>query len=105
MRPLIKLVVLGATGTGKSSIVHQFLESTFFDKRIPTKLNSRENSYSFTVVMNGNVYEVKIVDMPMISYFPANSYYEWSDFCGCALRSAHGYLLVFDLTSPGMSFG
>jgi GTPase SAR1 family protein len=44
---------------------------------------------------------VKVLDMPCISYFPNTAYHEWSDFRSCALRSANGYLLVFDLSSPG----
>ncbi|XP_074595629.1 ras-like protein family member 10B [Brevipalpus obovatus] len=99
--PLVKLVVLGATGTGKSSIIHQFLESTFIDKRSATILNPRDNSYTFTVALNGIVHEIKLMDMPMINYFPSNTLYEWTDFRACALRSAHGYILVFNLTSPG----
>lgn len=98
---LVKLVVLGATGTGKSSIIQQFLESTFTEVRSATTLNPADNSYTFTIIMNGSVYQIKIIDMPMINYFPTNSFFEWTDYRGCALRSAHGYLLIFDLTSPG----
>lgn len=98
---LIKLVVLGAPGVGKTSIIQQFVENYFNDSYNSTTLNPFENSYNFAIIMNESVYQVKIVDMPVISYFPSNAFYEWSDYRGCALRSAHGYLLIFDLTSPG----
>lgn len=50
--------------------------------------------------MNSNLYQVKLIDMPTISYFPSNAFCEWTDYRGCALRSASAYVLVFDLTSP-----
>lgn len=100
MHHLVKLCVLGSSGVGKTSLVEQFLENNFQGDHRPTKM-SADNTYNFSILINSNLYHVKIIDMPMISYFPANTFYEWTDFRQCALRNAHGYLLVFDLTSPG----
>lgn len=99
MPHLVKLCVLGSTGVGKTSLVEQLLKNNFDSLYRPT--NQSGETSIFSVLMNSNLYQVKIIDMPMISYFPANSFYEWTDYRQCALRNANGYLLVFDLTSPG----
>lgn len=99
MPPLVKLCVLGSCGVGKTSLIQQFIENHFDVSHRPTRHSG--DTYSFSVIMNSNLYQVKIIDMPMINYFPTNTYLEWTDYRQCALRNAHGYLIVFDLTSPG----
>ena len=44
-------------------------------------------------------FQVKIVDCPVIPYFPVNSLYEWTDYRGYGLRNATAYVLVYDITS------
>ncbi|XP_054154299.1 ras-like protein family member 10B [Oppia nitens] len=98
MPRLVKLCVLGSCGVGKTSLVQQFIENNFSVSYQPTPQSG--DTYSFSVVMNSNLYQIKIIDMPAISYFPNNALQEWTDYRRSALRNAHGYLLVFDLTSP-----
>lgn len=95
---LVKLVVLGGPGVGKTSLIEQFLRNEFGEHGETSKSG---DTYNFSIIMNSNLFHVKIIDMPMINYFPANAFYEWTDYRGCALRSADAYLLLFDLTSPG----
>lgn len=93
---LVKLVVLGAPGVGKTALLEHFLQDSQ-----PIVDPAHENAYFVTVIANDTIFQVKIMDMPAIAYFPGNAYSEWQDYKGKALRNAHGYLLVFDLTSPG----
>lgn len=51
------------------------------------------------MIINEHLYEIKISDLPVIPYFPVNSYYEWTDFRFYGLRSATAYILVFDLSN------
>jgi Ras-like protein family protein 10B len=102
MPHLVKLCVLGSCGVGKTSLVEQFIYNNFDGNHRPTKLSG--DTYNFSIIsssINSNLCHIKIIDMPMISYFPTNSFYEWTDYRRCALRTAHAYIIVFDLTSPG----
>ena len=92
----VKIVVLGASGVGKTSLVEQFVCNNFPERHRTT---SRRHCYFPSVIINHNLYEVKIVDCPVIPYFPTTSLCEWSEFRGYGLRSATAYLLVFDITS------
>lgn len=51
------------------------------------------------MITNERLYEIKITDLPVIPYFPVNSYYEWTDYRFYGLRSATAYILVFDLSN------
>jgi len=59
----------------------------------------RKETYYPSIMINDHLYELNITDVPTISYFPVNSYYEWSDFRYYGLRSATAYILVFDLSN------
>lgn len=59
----------------------------------------RKHTYYPSVITNDRLYEIKISDLPVIPYFPVNSYYEWTDYRFYGLRSAHAYILVFDLSN------
>lgn len=91
---LVKVVLLGAPAVGKTSIIQQFVWNEFSDEYVPT---DRKHTYYPSVIINDQMYEMKISDIPVIPYFPVNSYYEWTDFRFYGLRSATAYVLVFDL--------
>lgn len=93
---LVKLVVIGAPGVGKTSIIEHFLDDkrSLFDR-------APDNVYSVSLVAHEAIFQLKILDMPTISYFPSSAYSEWSEFRDCGLRSAHGYIMVFSLTDLG----
>ncbi|XP_049942688.1 ras-like protein family member 10B [Schistocerca serialis cubense] len=90
----VKVALLGASAVGKTSIVRQFVWNEFSDDYSAT---DRRYAYYPTVVINERLYELKVSDIPVIPYFPINSFYEWADFRFYGLRSANAYVLVFDL--------
>lgn len=92
----VKIAVLGAPGVGKTSIIRQFVCNTFREDYVPT---DRKQSYYPSIIINEHLYEVKIVDCPVLPYFPVNSLYEWTDFRGYGLRNASAYILVYDISS------
>lgn len=102
---VLKIVVLGASGVGKTSIVRQFVHGEFSEDYVPTE---HRRVYHPAVVLGERVRPLRLVDLPPIPYFPADSASEWDDFrlqqsggdVGggvVGLRSAHAYVLVFDL--------
>lgn len=76
--------------------MQQFVWNDFCDDYAPT---DRKHTYYPSVITNDRLYEIKISDLPVIPYFPVNSYYEWTDYRFYGLRSAHAYILVFDLSN------
>uniref|UniRef100_T1J6H8 Ras-like protein family member 10B n=1 Tax=Strigamia maritima TaxID=126957 RepID=T1J6H8_STRMM len=78
------------------SVLQQFVWNEFSDEYVPTE---RKDTYYPAVIVNDHLYELKILDVPVISYFPVNSLYEWSDFRFYGLRNAAAYILVYDLAS------
>lgn len=92
----VKVIVLGATAVGKTSIIQQFVWNDFCEEYVPT---DRKHTYYPSVITNERLYEIKISDLPVIPYFPVNSYYEWTDYRYYGLRSATAYILVFDLSN------
>ncbi|GFR30430.1 ras-like protein family member 10B [Trichonephila clavata] len=91
---VIKVIILGAAGVGKTSLIRQFVYSEISEDYIPT---DTKTVYNPTVVFNEHIYSMRIVDLPVIPYFPSNSANEWIDFRNYGLRSASAYILVFDL--------
>ncbi|XP_051891720.1 ras-like protein family member 10B [Pristis pectinata] len=89
-----KIAILGAQGVGKSAIVHQFLYNDYSDRYMPTKAR---HIYLPAVVMNEHVHDLQIMDFPPIPSFPVNTLQEWTDTCCRGLRSAHAYILVYDI--------
>ncbi|XP_069471021.1 ras-like protein family member 10B isoform X3 [Ambystoma mexicanum] len=89
-----KIAVLGAQGVGKSAIVRQFLYNEFSEVCVSTKAR---RVYLPAVVMNGHVHDLQIMDFPSIASFPVNTLQEWADACCRGLRSAHAYILVYDI--------
>lgn len=92
----VKVIFLGPPAVGKTSIVQQFVWNSFCDEYQPT---DRKHTYYPSVISNDRLYEIKISDLPVIPYFPVNSYYEWTDYRFYGLRSASAYVLVFDLAN------
>ncbi|XP_014208075.1 ras-like protein family member 10B [Copidosoma floridanum] len=92
----VKVIFLGASGVGKTSIIRQFVWNEFSEEYRPTE--GRETYYP-SVVLAERMYELKITDLPTIPYFPINSHLEWTDFRYYGLRSATAYVLVFDLSN------
>ncbi|KDR12000.1 Ras-like protein family member 10B, partial [Zootermopsis nevadensis] len=93
---LVKVILLGAPAVGKTSIVQQFVWNDFSEEYLPT---DQKHTYYPSVIINDHLYELKISDIPVIPYFPVNSYYEWTDYRFYGLRSATAYVLVFDLSN------
>lgn len=98
MPPLVKVCVLGNTGVGKSKLIQQFVNNHYDDQYSPTPSGGQVH-YSQTL-LNGNLYQLKIVDMPAIKEFPPNSITEWEEHRQCLIRNAHAYVFVFDLNNP-----
>lgn len=70
MGETLTVAVLGAPKVGKTAIVRQFLYHDFTEKYSPT-----EDRYIYrpSVMLNGNSYDLKIMDVPYMAAFPANS--------------------------------
>ncbi|XP_070618447.1 ras-like protein family member 10A [Erythrolamprus reginae] len=93
----LTVAVLGAPRVGKTAIIRQFLYQDFAEKYNPT-----EDRYIYrpSVMLNGNSYGLKIMDVPYMAAFPANSSQEWSDLKCWGLRNTDAYILVYDICSP-----
>lgn len=74
----------------------RFVHNEYSEKYVPTE---QKETYYPSIIINDHLYELKISDIPVISYFPVNSYYEWADYRFYGLRSATAYILVFDLSN------
>ncbi|XP_023338851.1 ras-like protein family member 10B [Eurytemora carolleeae] len=92
----IKLAVLGDTGVGKSAVLERFVRNSFSSHHERT---TRKQEYMPSLILDNSIFELKIVDIPVINRFPANSEEEWEEYRFYGLRSAHAYLLVFDVSS------
>lgn len=93
----VKVVVLGAPGVGKTAIVQQFVYGTFESSYYPS---SKKETYYPSVIHHDHKYNLKIVDIPDIPFFPVSSFYNISDLKAYGLRDANAYILVFDLLCP-----
>ena len=76
--------------------LQQFVYNQFSEEYRPTE---KRETYHPCVVLAERLYEVKITDLPAISYFPVSSQLEWTEFRYYGLRSATAYVLVFDLSN------
>ena len=58
--------------------------------------SSEKNIFFFS----DSLFELKLIDLPVIPFFPPDSMVEWSDYRFFGLRSASAYLLVYDVSVP-----
>lgn len=66
----LTVAVLGAPRVGKTSIIRQFLHQDFKEVSSPTEARF---TYRPSIIFNGNMYDLKIMDVPYLTAFPANS--------------------------------
>lgn len=66
----LSIAVIGAPGVGKTSIIRQFIYNDFSEVYTPTR---DRYVYRPSVILNGNMYDLKILDVPPISSFPSSS--------------------------------
>ncbi|KAL0994464.1 hypothetical protein UPYG_G00122580 [Umbra pygmaea] len=96
MPPPFRIAVLGAQGVGKTAIVQRFLHDDYSEVPVPASSHARRVHLS-AAVLNGHVHDLQITDYPAISSFPGSSLQEWTDTCCRGIRSAHVYILVYDI--------
>ncbi|KAJ8386002.1 hypothetical protein AAFF_G00178230 [Aldrovandia affinis] len=66
----LSIAVIGAPGVGKTSIIRQFIYNDFSEVYTPTR---SRYVYRPSVILNGSMYDLKILDVPPISSFPAST--------------------------------
>ncbi|KAJ5071621.1 ras gtpase-related [Anaeramoeba ignava] len=87
MALIMKLVVLGGGGVGKSALTIQFLQKQFLETYDPTI----EESYRKQMVIDNDSYVLDILDTAgQEEYAPMREKY---------MASGHGFLFVFSITS------
>ncbi|KAI2802536.1 GTP-binding protein Di-Ras1 [Blomia tropicalis] len=82
-----RVVVFGAGGVGKSSLVLRFVKGTFRDSYIPTI----EDTYRQVISCNKNVCTLQITDTTGSHQFPAMQRLN--------ITKGHAFMLVFSVTS------
>ncbi|XP_050964815.1 ras-like protein family member 10A [Labeo rohita] len=90
----LSIAVIGAPGVGKTSIIRQFIYNDFSETYTPTQTRY---VYRPSVILNGVMYDLKILDVPPISSFPSSPSQEWLDARCRGVRSANAYILVYDI--------
>lgn len=66
----LSIAVIGAPGVGKTSIIRQFICNDFSEAYTPTR---SRHVHRPAVILNGSMYELKVLDVPPISSFPASA--------------------------------
>uniref|UniRef100_A0A673ZVT5 RAS-like, family 10, member A n=1 Tax=Salmo trutta TaxID=8032 RepID=A0A673ZVT5_SALTR len=89
----LSIAVIGAPGVGKTSIIRQFIYNDFSEVYTPTRTRY---VYRPSVILNGNMYDLKILDVPPISSFPSRGPW-WSAERWLGVRNANAYILVYDI--------
>ncbi|XP_032899243.1 ras-like protein family member 10A [Amblyraja radiata] len=88
------IALLGCPGVGKTAIIRQFLFNDFSPIYSPTR--SRQ-VHRASVMLDGGIYDLKIVDVPHIPTFPTTGAQEWTDSRCRGIRNANAYVLVYDI--------
>ncbi|MBN3313223.1 DIRA2 protein, partial [Atractosteus spatula] len=82
-----RVVVFGAAGVGKSSLVQRFVRGTFHDTYIPTV----EDTYRQVISCDRNVCTLQITDTTGSHQFPAMQ--------RLSISKGHAFILVYSVTS------
>uniref|UniRef100_A0A673GZA4 Ras-like protein family member 10B n=1 Tax=Sinocyclocheilus rhinocerous TaxID=307959 RepID=A0A673GZA4_9TELE len=92
----LSIAVIGAPGVGKTSIIRQFIYNDFSETYTPTQTRY---VYRPSVILNGVMYDLKILDVPPISSFPSSPSQTWPSRYLWSLQSKHAnaYILVYDI--------
>ncbi|KAM8866275.1 ras-like protein family member 10A [Synchiropus picturatus] len=90
----LSIAVIGAPAVGKTSVIRQFIYNDFSEVYTPTR---SRYVYRPAVILNGSMYELKVLDVPPISAFPSSSSQEWLDLRCRGVRNANAYILVYDI--------
>ncbi|CAL1616551.1 unnamed protein product [Knipowitschia caucasica] len=90
----LSIAVIGAPAVGKTSIIRQFIYQDFCEAYAPTRSRLVHRP---AVILNGAMYELKVLDVPPISAFPSSSSQEWLDLRCRGVRNANAYILVYDI--------
>ena len=81
----------------QSSLFQRFVSSEFDSNQSTT---AKKSEYFPSLFLNDNLYELKIIDLPCIPFFPPNNVVEWTDYRFYGLRSASAYIMVYDASTP-----
>ncbi|XP_055511834.1 ras-like protein family member 10B isoform X1 [Leucoraja erinacea] len=88
------IALLGCPGVGKTAIIRQFLYNDFSPIYSPTR---GRQVHRASVMLDGDIYDLKIVDVPHIPTFPTTGAQEWTDSRCRGIRNANAYILVYDI--------
>ncbi|XP_072043750.1 ras-like protein family member 10B [Amphiura filiformis] len=102
----IDIVVLGAPSVGKTALIEQYIRCQFTKKHKPTKAAC---VYTSAMISANKIYEMNIVDMPVIPFSPHEQrqikkygiHCSWDDLQAYAqaIGSASALIFVYDITS------
>ena len=77
--------------------MQRFVGNEFSEEHRKTK---KKAEHFPTLILNESLFELKLIDLPVIPFFPTDSLSEWTDYRFYGLRSAAAYLLVYDASVP-----
>uniref|UniRef100_A0A4W4FSG1 Small monomeric GTPase n=1 Tax=Electrophorus electricus TaxID=8005 RepID=A0A4W4FSG1_ELEEL len=90
----LSIAVIGAPGVGKTSIIRQFIYNDFSDTYSPTKTRY---VYRPSVILNGVMYDLKILDVPPGSSSGRSAQREHSWLEMVDSYFTYAYILVYDI--------
>ena len=59
------------------SLFQRFVNNDFTPEHRRT---SRKTEFFPSLILNGSLFELKLIDLPVIPFFPPNNVVEWNDF-------------------------
>lgn len=78
-------------------LLQRFVSNEFSSK--PSSSTTKSEFFP-TLVLNDSLFELKLIDLPAIPFFPSSTDVEWKEFRYFGLRSASAYILVYDCSRP-----